>query len=451
MKDEYEYSYPMGGSDLPRPRAMPTPQENYGTRGYPSRESVALREDPYSQSQHERTRNEDRMYKSQKDYGSDTQKIPLSVMDTSEDDEAERMRRIALARTRRTQEGHPRKSCNTKDLRNRKRVRSKKSESRQGASSRQAGRGFSPLKFFVCILVVLFVGYSGVSLVLIACLDRVSTGTRSCTSGTMESTLVKSVLLIGTDSRDTDTERGRSDSIILLSINYATGKMFLTSFLRDAYVTIPGYGSSKLNSAYSYGGAELLMDTLEYNYNLSIDDYICVSFSGFASIVDAFGGVEITLSDSEAEAVNDILYSEVNELLGYEKTDGYLDGGGTYILTGKQALSYARIRYVGNADFERTSRQREVLTTLLSQAKTRAVTALPSLMSTALPETITNMEMGEMYLLSLTLPVLAVYEIEQIQIPADGTWSNATIGGQSVLEVDFSANQSLLESTIFGG
>ncbi len=294
----------------------------------------------------------------------------------------------------------------------------------------------------------LFLVYSCISLFLISRLERMTGESRSVTDGALDASYVTSILLIGTDARNA-SERGRSDSMILVSLNSRTKSMYLTSFMRDAYVEIPGHGKDKLNAAYSYGGAALLMDTLELNYGVSVDDCMNVSFSGFAGVIDAFGGVEITMSDAEAQALNEILISEVNELMGDARDADLLDGGGSYQLNGKQALSYSRIRYVGNADFERTSRQREVMTQLFANLKTRMVTAVPELVSSALPHVGTNMSTGEMYLLSLRAPFVLGYDIEQIQIPADGTWSGQTMGGQSVLTVDFAENKKILQETVY--
>ena len=302
----------------------------------------------------------------------------------------------------------------------------------------------------VTLCIFVFLLYSAVSITLISKLRKVPEAPRTVTTGSIgNGNYTRTVLLIGTDSRDLTQERGRSDSMILLTINDATHEMYMSSLMRDAYVEIPSRGFDKLNAAYSYGGAELLMDTIEQNYNVSVDDYLCVSFSGFAGVIDAFGGVEITLSDAEAQAVNEILQSEVNELMGDEPLSDFLPSGGTFVLSGKQALSYARIRYVGNADFERTSRQREVMTQLMESASKRAVQAVPKLMSSALPELSTNMTTPEMYLLSLRAPFVLGYDLRQQQIPADGTWSAADVGGASVLQVDTQANQVILQNTAY--
>ena len=188
------------------------------------------------------------------------------------------------------------------------------------------------------VFIVLFGIYSIIVMGFISKINIVETGERVSTSHSLlSSSSVKNILLIGTDSRGED--RGRSDSMILLSINSKTDKITMCSLMRDMYVQIPGYGSNKLNAAYSYGGPELLMDTIEENLYIEIDDYVTVNFVSFANIVDAVGGVEIEVSDNEADAMNVLLQSpEGVSFFGEPSEDDLLDGGGTYNLSGKQAL-----------------------------------------------------------------------------------------------------------------
>ena len=299
------------------------------------------------------------------------------------------------------------------------------------------------------LVVALFLLYSAVAMVGILSMNRVETGDRSVTDGSLAASYVKNVLVIGTDTRDPEQERGRSDSMILVSMNGKTHEVYMTSFMRDAYVEIPGNGSGKLNAAYSYGGPELLMDTLEFNYNVHIDDYVMITFSACAAMIDAVGGVELTISDEEAQAVNEILISEVNEIMGDDREDDLLDAGGTLKLDGKQALSYSRIRYVGNADFERTERQRTVMQQVMEKAKKNPL-RLASICMTALPKMTTNLSAGALYGYAVTTPLkLISYEIQQQRVPADGTFSGADIGGESVLQVDFAAAQQQLADTVF--
>ena len=303
----------------------------------------------------------------------------------------------------------------------------------------------------VTLVVVIFAIYSAVSLALIKKIHYVESNITSY-SGLLDESYVKNVLLIGTDGR-TASDRGRSDTMILLSINSKTDEIFLTSLMRDSYVDISGYGWNKLNAAYSFGGPELLIDTIQRNFDVKVTDYIAVNFNAFAAVVDAVDGVEINVSDSEAEAINQILHDEVNELMGDAIDSDYLSSGGKYKLNGKQALSYARIRYVGNADFERTERQREVLSKIADNMKTFNPKKLTGVMKAALPEMTTNMKTRELYLLSLRLPFLLRYDIEQLRVPADDTWTgnNVYIGDDlsSVLEVDFNANIDMLKQKVF--
>jgi LCP family protein required for cell wall assembly len=306
------------------------------------------------------------------------------------------------------------------------------------------------LKTILILIIVLFLLYSAVALVGIFRTNIVATAERNRTSDAMSSSYVDNILVIGTDSRDITTDAGRSDSMILISLNSRTHTIYMTSFLRDVYVYINDeYGYGKLNAAYAYGGPELLMDTIESNYQVQIDDYMVISFSACCAMVDAVGGVEITLSDEEAQALNEILISEVNELMGDGRNDDLLDGGGTYTLNGKQALSYSRIRYVGNADFERTSRQREVFSQVLHKASYNPI-ALGSMMMYALPQITTNMSGLSMYGYALKAPyLLLAYDVEQQQIPVDNSFYDDVIGGESVLVADFEQNRQALQETIF--
>lgn len=319
----------------------------------------------------------------------------------------------------------------------------------QGRNRQKKSLLYRLVRMLCLLIILLFLLYSVVALVGILSMNHVDTGSRSVTTGSLSESYVKNVLVIGNDSRDPETDAGRSDSMILVSINSKTNNVYMTSLMRDAYVEIPGNGSGKLNAAYSYGGAELLMDTIEYNYDVRIDDYVMLTFEACVDAIDAVGGVELTISDEEAEAINEILISEVNEIMGDDREDDLLSGGGTLELDGKQALSYSRIRYVGNADFERTERQRVVMQQVMERALGNPL-RLAVVCARALPDLTTNMSVLSLYRYAVVAPVqLLFYDTQQQRIPADGTYSNATIGGESVLEVDFSAAQQLLEQTVF--
>lgn len=300
------------------------------------------------------------------------------------------------------------------------------------------------IKTVLTTVVVLFLLYSAASVLAIRKIRHEDTGARALTAGLAEpDAAVRNILLIGTDSRD--AERGRADTMIILSFSKHNRSVTMTSLLRDSYVSIPNHGTDKLNAAYAYGGATLLMDTIVNNYGIPIDDYICINFKAFVHIADALGGVKIAVSDREAEAINIILESEVNRIMGDEPTADFLPSGGTFVLNGKQALSYARIRYVGNSDYERTERQRTVLELMLNKMKHLNPTAVPRILHNALPELSTNIEPTNMYLLSLQAPFeLLAYDMQKLRLPQDGTFTDATSpDGQMVLAVDFDRNHQI--------
>lgn len=300
------------------------------------------------------------------------------------------------------------------------------------------------------LIVILFGVYSCTAVSLIKKLNYVETGSRNHTAGALHESHVTNILLIGTDGRSVD-ERGRSDTMILLSVNKETKEITLTSFLRDSLVHIQGHGNDKLNHAYAYGGPELLMDTIESNFMVRIDDYVMINFNSFASIIDAVGGIEIEVSDAEAQEINTILMAEVNELMGDPVDADLLDGGGTLELNGKQALAYARIRHIGNADFERTERQRTVITKIAEKARTFKPSMVTEIAQNAVPQISTNMTTSELYWLSLKLPFIIKYDFVQLRVPADGTYFNAPAdSGGDALAFDFDANYALIEDEIFG-
>lgn len=298
------------------------------------------------------------------------------------------------------------------------------------------------------LAVIVFLAYSVLALRYISCVniakdaERVNHGVE-----TMSSKNTINILLIGSDTR-TAEDKGRADTVILLSVNKKSKAIVLTSFMRDSFVEIPGHGSSKLNAAYRYGGAELLMDTLEVNFKLDIDDYVYINFNSFSNIVDAVGKIELTVTEAEAEGMKSPM-AEQNDLLGNPKGTDYLSGAGTYLMNGNQALAYARLRYVGNADFQRTERQREVILKIIEKAKTLPLGKLDKFLKTCAENITTNMSKKDMYLLSLSAVRYAGYELEGVRIPADECYSGSMIDGQSVLIVDFEKNIEILKDKLY--
>ena len=191
---------------------------------------------------------------------------------------------------------------------------------------------------------------------------------------------IVNILLMGIDNGSINYPYGRSDSMIVASINKKTKKVRLVSLARSAYVSIKGYPNTRLNHAHGYGGAALAMNTVERNYRIRIDNYISTNFECFKQLVDQLGGVDITLTKKEAKAMKDKLRSE-----GYT----YI-GAGNYRLNGETALYYVRLRKI-DSDRQRTQRQRNVLTSIATRIQNMGFIEMNSLLNRILPLITTNL------------------------------------------------------------
>ncbi len=223
---------------------------------------------------------------------------------------------------------------------------------------------------------------------------------------------VYNILLIGSDRRDSSWY-GNSDVMMLLSINSETETIHLTSFMRDSYAVVGDSGGHKLNYAYALGGGPLLVETIEENYKIDIDAYASSDFDNTADIIDLLGGVEIEVSSGEARLINQTARGNDNETL---------PGAGTYLLNGDQAVAYGRIRKIGNADYQRTERQREVMSKLFAKAKALSVTELMNLADEILPLVTHNLSEGAVASLLLDLPTIMSYDLVLDRVPYDGMY-----------------------------
>jgi LCP family protein required for cell wall assembly len=259
---------------------------------------------------------------------------------------------------------------------------------------------------------------------------------------------VFNILLIGTDTR-TGTGPCRSDSMIILSINKKSDKIVMTSILRDIYVNIPGEQDNRINAAYAYGGPDLLIQTIENNFKIKIDRYISVNFMPFVDIIDKLGGVTIDVSDAELPVLNSYV-KEINGLKGLPANDGLLLSAGNNLkLTGKQALGYARIRYVGT-DFARTQRQRTILEQVFTKIKSQNIIDQNQILNMFLPDVTTNMSKGELFSFLLDSVSLSKYPVEEDTIPIEGSYKDMVVRSMDVLGIDFDKNINELQSKIYG-
>lgn len=260
---------------------------------------------------------------------------------------------------------------------------------------------------------------------------------------------VVNILLIGSDSR-TEGDDGRSDAMILLSVSSKTRTIHMTSLLRDMYVDIPGRNGNRLNAAYSFGGPELLLETVKQNLGIEVNRYAVVNFQAFANLVDAVNGVDLELTNEEVKWVNAYL-NEYNELRGMPMETDYLDTSlsGMIHLNGAQSLAYSRNRFIGT-DFGRTERQRKVLSAVMKKLPAALVTNPNGLINGLFPNLTTNLTQTECLRLSLMGGKLLTYDIVQESIPLEGTYSSVTIRGMDVLQVDFDRNRAYLQEQLYG-
>lgn len=260
---------------------------------------------------------------------------------------------------------------------------------------------------------------------------------------------VKNILLIGIDARG-DSNAGRSDTMIILSINDKTKTITMTSLMRDCYVAIPGRGNNRLNAAHAYGGANLLMQTIELNFGIHIDGFARVNFVSFPQIIDNIGGVTVGVEENEIQYINRYL-KEINRIFGLDPNDSKYPEGqvGAQLLNGRQALAYSRIRYVGS-DYARTQRQREVLNAVASKLRGMGIFEIDSFLNNTLPLISTNLDRGYVNSLITSAPSLLKYTINEARIPADGMGTGVRIDGKSVISVDLVAARNYLNAVIYG-
>ncbi len=246
---------------------------------------------------------------------------------------------------------------------------------------------------------------------------------------------VTNILFLGVDRRNAD-EQSRSDTMMLLSIDRANKKLKLTSFLRDSWVYIPDNGYAKLNASCTWGGAQLVMDTLEYNFNVQIDHYVLVDFEMFQNIVNKLGGISVEVTEKEAKYMRDDVHLDIQ-------------AGENVQLDGNEALWYCRIRYL-DSDFMRTQRQRKVISAIIDKAKSTPLPTLIEIAQEILADVETDIPQNEMMRLAAGAGLSYIrYDVEQMRIPADDTWTNKSIRGQDVISLDIEENQQLLHDFIY--
>lgn len=254
---------------------------------------------------------------------------------------------------------------------------------------------------------------------------------------------VINVLLVGLDSADALENGGRSDTIMLASLNKKTKKIYLTSFFRDTWIPMNIGGVTrfnKFNASYYYGSDDCLIDTFERNFKIDIDYYVAVDFSSFIDIINALGGLTVEVQQYEAEYIN-------------RTTVHTIDYGPEVKLDGWEALVFARIRHSdSDSDVSRTRRQRQVISSFINSAKGATLSQLNSALDKLFKYVKTDLT--QMQILSYGTQALANgwanFEIEQIVLSDPSIFKTGYVGDQSVVFVDFPAVSEIVQTAIYG-
>lgn len=254
------------------------------------------------------------------------------------------------------------------------------------------------------------------------------------------------LLLIGVDTNDASL-KGRSDTMLLASFNARTGEMRLISFMRDTYVKIPGKGHNKLNAAYAFGGADLLIKTLETNFGVTVDGYLAVNYALMVELVDAIGGIEMTVSEDELPKLNGIL-EYYNYQRGINEKEGRLETAGTHVLTGLQTMSYARIRKL-DSDFVRVQRQQKVILAIYEKVCSMDLASLSNVVLQYIGEVGTNITLAQATELVITLLQMPGITTSSLRIPANGSYTSRTIGDTYFIVPKLAKCQKAIEEFLY--
>ena len=246
------------------------------------------------------------------------------------------------------------------------------------------------------------------------------------------------IALFGLDRRSKE-EKSRADSIMVANINFETKTINLVSILRDTLVDIKGHGRDKLNHSYAYGGPELSMETINLNFDLDINKYVSVDFFSLAKVIDIIGGVDIDLKDYEANQINQNL-NEINNIEKLPAGTDYIQGSGLKTLNGRQAVAYCRIRKVGNGDYERTQRQRNVLKAILVKYEKLDSGKRFEVSMEMMSQVTTNIPINDIKELQSKILNDKDFTINQHMIPFEGSFETKIIDEKWVIDANMQEN-----------
>lgn len=252
------------------------------------------------------------------------------------------------------------------------------------------------------------------------------------------------IALFGVDAVDGGV--GRSDSIMIATLDTVNKKLKLTSIMRDSYVAIDGHGNDKINHAYAFGGPQLAIKTLNENFDLNIEDFASVNFETLPKIIDKIGGIELDIDADELKYINGYI-SNLNNINGTSEPE--IESTGLQHVSGTQALAFCRIRYTSGGDYKRTERHREVLTKILEKIETLPATSYPSLLSDILPMVNTSLDYSKILELGTEVLKLGDSSMELERFPRDEYCEGKLINEIYYLTFDKETTVNQLHNYIF--
>ncbi len=256
------------------------------------------------------------------------------------------------------------------------------------------------------------------------------------------------VALFGLDSREGDLGKGnRSDTMMIASLNKATGEVKLVSVYRDTLLKLDDGSYNKANAAYAFGGPEGAISMINRSMDMDISKYVAVNFNALVDVIDALGGLDITLTDAEVVHMNNYCV-ETSKVTGADYTKIEPEVAGTYHLNGVQAVSYSRIRYTGGGDFERTSRQRHVLELIAEKAQSASFSTLNKIIDKVFPQVSTNFTITEMLAYAKDI---AKYKLgDSMGFPDNNSFDMLDVVGSVVIPETLTSNVEDVHKFLFG-
>lgn len=260
-----------------------------------------------------------------------------------------------------------------------------------------------------------------------------------------ENTQVRHYLLLGEDGYADDiTDDARTDTIVIVSLDEKYNRVIMTSVLRDSKINNPRGNPTKANLLYKYHGFDGVISCLERELGIDIEGAVLVNFENVKPVIDALGGVDIEISESEYIAIRRILLGQDPNMP---------EGPGLVHMTGRIALAYMRTRAVGQGgDFGRTERQRKVVSQLFDKCRGLSLPELIGVynqISAGL-----KMDLGAMDILGALASGYSLMtggaDFVEFRIPQDGTYSYGSLDGSSVLDVRWSTNKARFHELLNG-